>query len=222
MTDPGSSTERQQSRLRAADCAGAILAGGRGRRMGGVQKALEPLAGRPLLQHVIDRLEPQVAMLALSVERFDDTLSSFGIEQIPDPEPGSRGPLGGLLAALGHAADMGYEWLVLAPCDAPFLPPELAVRLRDCARSQRARAVAVAHRGHLHPVFSLWHRTVLTELDKAVRGQGLGGFKAFLRSQPHAVLDWADDGGDPFFNINDRAALRRAAALAAEHPGDRT
>ncbi len=201
------------------DCAGAILAGGRGRRMGGGLKALQPMAGRPLLQHVIDRLAPQVASLALSVESVNEYFAPFGLAQVPDPVPGSRGPLGGLLAVLGHAAAHGHEWLLLAPCDAPFLPLDLAARLHDCALDRGAQAVAIAHRGRLHPVFSLWHRALLGELEQAVGGQGMGGFKAFLATRPHAILDWPDGGPDPFFNINDPAALQHAALRATENEG---
>ena len=202
-----------------ADCAGAILAGGRSRRMGGGLKALEPLGGRPMLGHVIDRLAPQVDTLWLSVETVSEKLSPFGLRQLPDPLPGSRGPLGGLLAALEQAAAHAYEWLVLAPCDAPFLPLDLAGRLRSRAESCSAAIVTVSRQGQLHPVFSLWHRDELSSLGDAVHGQRMAGFRAFLDGRPYAVLEWDDGDEDPFFNVNDRNALERAESRLAESGG---
>ena len=81
--------------------------------MGGTSKALAMLAGRPLLQHVIDRLAPQVAVLVLSVERGDPALAEFGLRQVPDPALGSNGPLGGLLSVL-EAMPAGCDWLLLS------------------------------------------------------------------------------------------------------------
>ena len=200
--------------MERVDCAGAILAGGRSRRMGGGLKALEPIGGRPMLDHVIERLAPQVDSLWLSVEIVSSELSAFGLRQLPDPEPGSHGPLGGLLAALDHAAREGHDWLVMAPCDAPFLPPDLVGRFRAHADRCEAAIVTVSRRGQLHPAFSLWHRAELTGLEAAVRHQ-----RAFLDTRPHAVLEWDDGNQDPFFNVNDRRALQRAEARLAETRG---
>ena len=202
-----------------ADCAGAILAGGRSRRMGGGLKALEPLGAQPMLGHVIDRLAPQVDTLWLSVEAASEKWSPFGLQQLPDPLPGSRGPLGGLLAALERAAAQAYDWLLLAPCDAPFLPLDLAGRLRGHAETTAATIVTVSRQGQLHPVFSLWRRDELACLEDAVHGRRMAGFRAFLDSRPHAVLEWDEGDRDPFFNVNDRTALERAEARLAESRG---
>jgi molybdopterin-guanine dinucleotide biosynthesis protein A len=197
----------------AAPIAGVILAGGRSTRMDGGDKALAPLAGRPLLQHVIDRLAPQVVTLALSVEHESAALAAFGLPQLPDPAPGHRGPLGGLLSGLRHFARLRY-WVLLAPCDAPFLPPDLAARLQACAvRAQSSAAVAV-HAGEWQPTFSLWHHGVLPDLERAVGREGQAGFKPFLRAVRAAECVWPEEAppGEPppFFNINDPAALAQA------------
>jgi molybdopterin-guanine dinucleotide biosynthesis protein A len=193
---------------------GVILAGGRSIRMGSGNKALALLAGRPLLQHVIDRLAPQVAALALSVERESPLLAGFGLPQLPDPLPGHCGPLGGLLAGLRHFADLRH-WVLLVPCDAPFLPPDLAARLQACAARADAPAAVVVHGGEWQPTFSLWHRGVLPELERAVVRDGQAGFKPFLRALRAAECVWSDEAGPggppPFFNVNDPAALRQAA-----------
>lgn len=208
--------------------AGIILAGGRSRRMGGGDKALAPLAGRPLLQHVIDRVAPQVCALTLSVERESPALVGFGLPQIPDPQAGHQGPLGGLLAAMRHFAGQA-PWLLLTPCDAPFLPLDLAARLSACAAESAAMAAVVVHAGELQPTFSLWHCTLLPQLEQAAGRRHQAGFKPFLREIRAAHCGWpagdaergAEDTPPPFFNVNDPAALEQAGRWLAEHRGAR-
>lgn len=201
--------------------AGVILAGGRARRMAGQDKALLPLGGRPLLQHVIDRMVPQVAELALSVERTMPAYRAFGLPQLPDPVPGHRGPLGGLLAALRHFAPR-HEWLLLAPCDAPFLPADLGAVLHEAARSASVRCAMARADGRLQPAFSLWHRGLLADLERAVLRDDQAGFRQFVRDVAVAECDWPDSPAvsdpPPFFNVNDPAALREAARWARPVP----
>ena len=189
---------------------GAILAGGASRRMG-CPKSLVELAGRPLLQHVIDRLAPQVQALVLSVEHSDPSMDGFALPQLPDPMPGHRGPLGGLLAALRHFDD-AQSWLLLAPCDAPFLPLDLADRLHACAQRVGAPAAVAVETGVWQPTFSIWQGSLLPKVERAVLEAGEGGLKRFLREAGAATCSWPDDGGapSPFFNINDRATLEQA------------
>ena len=207
-----------------ADLAGTILAGGRARRMRGCGKALAQLGGRPLLQHVIDRVAPQVAELALSVERPTAAYDRFGLPQLADPVPGHRGPLGGLLAALKHFAQR-HEWLLLAPCDAPFLPPDLGAELYESARAVAADCAMVRFDGEPQPTFSLWHRRLLPRLERAVLSDGYAGFKEFVPAVTAVECDWpaADDclQPPPFFNINDTAALREAARWVSSVPEER-
>ena len=198
--------------------AGVILAGGRSRRMGGGIKALIPLAGKSLLQHVIDRLDSQVARLYLSVEKPAADFDRFGLPQLPDPEPGSNGPLGGLLAALERSAEDVCDGLLLLPCDAPFLPRDLGARLLACADDENADVAVVRHASRLQPTFSLWRRSVLPDVERAVLDDGMAGFKQFLATHRHAVLDWAGAGANPFFNINDPDALEAAARMIASSP----
>lgn len=199
--------------------AGVILAGGRSRRMGGGDKALLPLAGKPLLQHVIERMAPQVDGLALGVESASPGLAAFGLPQLADAQPGHRGPLNGLLAAMRHFASRS-RWLLLAPCDAPFLPRDLADRLLACATRAGARAACVAWNGELQPTFSIFHCDLLAPLEQAVMKEGQAGFKPFLRAACAARCEWpiaaASDGAPPFFNVNDPAALEQAHAWLRE------
>lgn len=196
--------------------AGVVLAGGRSRRMGGQAKAFINLAGKCLLQHVIDRVRPQVNRLMLSVERESEDFAPFGLAQIADPEPGHGGPLGGLLAALSEVGRSGDGWLLLAPCDAPFVPTDLAPRLLDCARTQQAPGALVRLDGEAQPTFSLWHTDLLPVLAGAVVQQGMAGFKQFLAIAPLAALDWPEAKDRAFFNINDSAALDEARRILAQ------
>jgi molybdopterin-guanine dinucleotide biosynthesis protein A len=193
--------------------AGIVLAGGRSQRMGGTDKALQLLAGEPLIGHVIDRVQRQVGAMALSVERPTASLERFGLPQLADPLPGHRGPLGGLLSALRHYGDH-YPWVLLVPCDAPFLPATLAASLLRCALDGGLPGAMAVYRGEWQPTFSVWHRSLLPDLERAVGGEGLGGFKQLLRTVRVAERAWPTDAGpdvpSPFFNVNDRAALEEA------------
>jgi molybdopterin-guanine dinucleotide biosynthesis protein A len=198
--------------------AGAILAGGRSTRMGGKLKALVELNGRPLLQHVIDRLQPQVSQIYLSVAQFNPALEVFGLAQVEDPESGSCGPLGGLMTSL-QALPEGQDWLLLLPCDAPFLPPDLGSRLHSAVVHEGTLLGVVDDAGQLQPTFSLWNRRLLPSIQQAVLEQGMGGFMQFLDGVRFSSVTWhAGDTGNkrsdlPFFNINTPADLRQAESV---------
>jgi len=192
--------------------------------MGGTDKALEMLAGKPLVGHVIERVRPQVDTLALSVEQAMMSLAAFGLPQVPDPSPGHHGPLCGLLSALRHYSSR-YPWLLLVPCDAPFLPASLATDLLRCALDSSLPGAVAAYRGECQPTFSLWHRSLLADLEQAVGSEGLRGFKQFLRAVRVAECAWPTTAGPdlppPFFNVNDRAALDKAECWL-QRAGQRT
>lgn len=187
--------------------------------MGGSVKALLDLAGKPLLQHVIDRLAPQVGQLILSVETITGEFEPFGLIQVPDPEPGSNGPLGGLAAALCCIEDSKEQWLLLVPCDAPFLPPDLAQKLLQTAGSECTKVAVASYRSELQPTFSLWHRDLRDDLHRAVDEDRMAGFKQYLRGRPFSVVDWPVSPLNPFFNINDPSALEDARKMMSKQTG---
>ena len=188
--------------------------------MGGGRKALAPLAGRTLLDHVLERLEPQVGSIFLSVDAKSSALDRFGLVQVPDPRPGSNGPLGGLAASIEHAAREGYRWLQLVPCDAPLLPTNLTARLREHASHNDVTVVVTRYAGRLQPVFSLWHVGIRVENKRAVTEGGQAGFFEFLETHPYRVVDWPGQSADPFLNINDHDALAAAERLVAREQED--
>ena len=191
--------------------AGVILAGGRSRRMGGAVKALLPLADKPLLQHVIDCVNPQVEELLLSVERSSAVFDTFGLLQVEDPEP-DGGPLGGLLSAM-QTMSPAHGWLLLVPCDAPFVPPDLASGLLACALAASRPGAVVCYKSEIQPTFSVWSRNILPQLKQSVLEEGMAGIKQFLSVVELAELDWPGSEPSPFFNINDQDALLEAGIL---------
>jgi molybdopterin-guanine dinucleotide biosynthesis protein A len=185
-----------------AGICGLVLAGGQGRRMGGVDKGLELLQGRPLMQHVIDRLRPQVDRVLINANQNLDRYAAFGCPVVPDRVGGFAGPLAGLDAGL-HLTDAPL--IVTAPCDSPFLPQDLVARLA-AARSAVDADVAVARTGSQpHPVFALVCTRVRPHLaDFLARGER----KIDLWYGSLSVVEVAfDDEADAFANINTRAEL---------------
>ena len=135
---------------------GLVLAGGRGSRMGGVDKGLQNHLGIPLALHAMQRLSPQVGAVMISANRHLDTYASFGVPVWPDAMADHRGPLAGFLAGLAHC-DTPY--LVTVPCDTPNFPTDLVARLAAGLISQDAQIAIAATREaegvQLQPVFCL-------------------------------------------------------------------
>src|SRR5271154_6415786 len=151
--------------------AGAVLAGGRSSRMGAT-KAFAPLAGRPLLAHVLDRLRPQTARGSLNARDDSDRWRAFGCPLVEDAaEWRGAGPLAGIAAALARAAAEGFTWLATAPCDAPFLPLDLVAKLAAPIGSGAPAAVAVGP-GGLEPLFALWPVGAGGRIEAALAGGG--------------------------------------------------
>ncbi len=191
---------------------GLILAGGLGRRMGGTDKALMSLAGRPLLAHVMAAMAPQVDHMLLSANGPPDRFAAFGLPVLPDPMPDHPGPLAGLLAGLEAIARApeGPEWLVSVPADSPFLPHDLVTRLRARQRSTGAVAVCAESGGRTHPVIGLWHRNLGSALRAyLVAGERrVGRFMAEIGAETEV---WDAEPRDPFTNINTPEELAEAA-----------
>ena len=187
--------------------AGLILAGGRARRMGGQDKGLLPLAGRPMVEHVFERLRPQVEEVVISANRNADRYAHFGHPVLPDVLGDYSGPLAGMLSGL---AGVRLPWLAVVPCDSPLLPHDLVERLLDSALAESAE-LAVAHDGtRLQPVFVLLHRSLLAPLRTYLEA---GGHKvdAWYAQHRMATTDLSDHP-EAFSNINtpeDHAAVER-------------
>jgi len=183
--------------------AGLILAGGRGLRLGGRDKALVELAGRPLLAHVAARLKPQAAPLIISANGDPARFAAFGLAVLPDETGTFAGPLAGILAAMEHlaAGSAGAGLLLSAPTDCPFLPPDLAARLEAAMRETGAAVAFASSGGRDHPVIALWSLGLRDALRRAL-SHGRHGVMAFIVGQHHANVSWPTAPHDPFFNVN--------------------
>ena len=196
--------------------AGVILAGGQARRMGGGDKGLLDLGGRPLLAHVIARLEPQVDMLILNANGAPDRFAEFGLPVVADSVEGFAGPLSGVLAGMDRAAGTGATHVISAAADTPFFPCDLAPRLCLAAEREDVPIALAATTGadgtHRHPTFGLWPVALREDLRAALAG----GVRK--------VVQWADRHGtasvsfpaapfDPFFNVNTPDDMDRARSI---------
>lgn len=180
---------------------GILLAGGQGRRMGGVDKGLQLLRGKPMAQHVIDRFAPQVDELLINANQNIEQYQGLGYRVIPDAIGGFVGPLAGLHRGLSEAA---HPLVVTAPCDSPFLPLDLVAKLHAALDQQNAE-LAVARTGDQpHPVFCLCRKSVLGSLTAFLEsgGRKIDWWYAQLKV---ADVDFVDEAA--FRNINTRKEL---------------
>ena len=181
---------------------GIVLAGGQGRRMGGVDKGLQPLRGRPMVEWVLERLAPQVAEIIVNANQNVERYEQLGHRVVRDEIGGFAGPLAGLHAGLKAAK---HPLVCTVPCDSPFLPNDLVSRLESFLKG---KDLAVAKTGDQpHPVFALMKREVRESLE-AFLAQGGRKIDAW-----YAALDVVevafDDEADAFRNINTIEELRR-------------
>jgi|GraSoiStandDraft_56_1057294.scaffolds.fasta_scaffold338642_2 molybdopterin-guanine dinucleotide biosynthesis protein A len=198
--------------------AGVVLAGGRSSRMGGCDKSLKPLAGKPLLAHAIERLKPQVADLVINANGEPSRFASFGLPVIADSMPDHAGPLAGVHAGFlwlkQNRPDASY--LVTVAGDTPFLPLDLVQRFLAALLPQPALVVARSDEG-THPVFGLWPVAMAPGLEKALK-QGIRKVGAWAKQQGAVEVYFpkVEVNGrlvDPFFNINRPEDLAEAEVL---------
>ncbi|TRC99725.1 molybdenum cofactor guanylyltransferase MobA [Mesorhizobium sp. WSM4303] len=190
------------------DIAGIILAGGLSRRMGGGDKTLLALGGRPLLGHVVARLAPQVGSLALSANGDPARFAASGLSVLADTVEGHAGPLAGILTGLEWAAaNTAYEALVTAAGDTPFLPADLVAMLASAAADRPGSIAVASSSGRRHPTFALWPLGLRQALRHFLVDEDNRRVSAFIERHDVVEVEFsllATEGGqvDPFFNIN--------------------
>ena len=196
---------------------GLILDGGLSRRMGGADKGLLPLAGRPMIAHVVERLRPQCAALAISANGAAERFAEFGLPVLPDDPPDFAGPLAGVLAGLEYCAqNPPLSYLATLPADTPFAPSDFVTRLHEARRRAGGEIAVAASAGRMHYVAALWPIRMAGELRDALAHEGLRKMEAFVNRYRKATVDWPDAPVDPFFNVNQRCDLERAEAMLRE------
>ncbi|WP_050929259.1 molybdenum cofactor guanylyltransferase MobA [Aestuariivita boseongensis] len=196
---------------------GVILAGGLARRMGGGDKGLLSLGGQSILARVIDRLEPQVAGLAINANGDAERFDGFGLPVLPDSIDGFVGPLAGVLAGLDWAAEQGADSIVTAAADTPFFPADLVPQLQLAGEGMEHPLVLAAtpdpEKGQVrHPTFGLWPVALRDDLRAALEG---GLRKVVLWTDRHGGREAVFPVGriDPFFNVNTPEDLARAEEM---------
>lgn len=193
---------------------GVVLAGGKGRRLGGQDKGWVMLAGRPLIEHVIAGLRPQVDRLLINANRNQERYRALGYPVIDDPIADYAGPLAGFAGAMAAAPG---DLILVVPCDAPRVPAGLAERLRTAMQAQ-GHPIAVAHDGErLQPVHALIDSRLLSDLQ-AFLAEGGRKIDTWYARHGYAVVDFSDQP-EAFGNINDpeqQAAFEREATHASQ------
>ncbi len=189
---------------------GLVLAGGMGRRMDSADKGLVVFHDKPMAQHAIERLSPQVQSLVINANRNVETYASFGYTVVSDEVSGFAGPLAGL-----HAGMRVCETALIAtvPCDSPFLPLDLIARLQTALESNDAKIAVASTGGQLQPVFALYKTSLATSLEKFLNE---GGRKIDKWYEQHKAVIVAFEDEAAFANINtvaELSALQDDAAL---------
>jgi molybdopterin-guanine dinucleotide biosynthesis protein A len=194
-----------------------ILAGGLARRLGGGDKSLRDIAGRPLLDRVIARLAPQCDGLVLNANGDPARFAAFDLPVVADSIENFAGPLAGVLAGLDWVAAHRPEvtQLLSAPADCPFLPRDLVTRLADAQRATHAEITVAASAGRTHPVVALWPMALREPLRHALTRESLRKVGLFLARYPLATVEWPIEPRDPFFNANTPEDFAEAESLAA-------
>ena len=191
--------------------AAVILSGGRATRMGGVDKGLIPLQNQPLIQHVINRLQPQVDEILINANREIAQYEPFGFKVLQDENQNFAGPLAGMVLGLKHAK---HDLVLSVPCDSPLLPLDLVARLHNGMLESRADIAVASSDGNAHPVFCLMKKSVLPSLI-AFLDAGERKVSAWQKSQKYVEVDFTDCA-DAFVNLNtpqDLADLEQKLAL---------
>ncbi len=174
-----------------------ILAGGRATRMGGQDKGLVMLAGRPMIAYVIEAMGGQAGRVIINANRNLEAYGRHGVTVVPDREDGFLGPLAGMASMLA-ASDS--EWLLTAPCDSPNVANDFGLRLWQAVVREHADIGVADSGGRLEPVFALIRRSLLGDLE-AYLGRGERKIDRWYKSQRMAVADFSDQA-DMFINVN--------------------
>jgi molybdopterin-guanine dinucleotide biosynthesis protein A len=199
---------------------GVILAGGLARRMGGGDKTMRAIAGRPILDHVIERLAPQCESLILNANGDPARFGAWGLPVVPDDVPDFAGPLAGVLAALDWTAlhHPAVEWVVSVAGDCPFLPRDLVARMHSERAAMQAELAMAASGDQSHPVVGLWKVSLRDALRHALVVEECRKIDRWTARYRFVTTQWPVTPVDPFFNANTPDDVAEAEALAGLAP----
>lgn len=191
-----------------------ILAGGKATRMGGGDKGLRTIGGKPLLDHVLDRMRPQSGPIALNANGDAARFADYGLPVLPDTLPDHPGPLAGVLAGLDWAAANGHDAIVTAAADTPFFPADLVDCLQQAA-GPSGLALAATREGEKiwrQPTFGLWPVALRDDLRDALQN-GLRKIVMWTDQHDAGLAIFDTDPVDPFFNVNTPDDITEAERL---------
>lgn len=196
---------------------GVVLAGGLARRMGGGDKPLTAIGGKPILERILERVRPQVDALALNANGDPARFQYYDMDVIADTMEGNPGPLAGVLAGLEWArrAHPGADWLATFPGDAPFLPRNLVARLSQAIERASADLACAASGGRAHPVVGLWPVRLADDLRRAMVEEETRKVDRWTARHKLVQVDFAAEPVDPFFNANSPEDVAEAERLLA-------
>lgn len=194
---------------------GVLLAGGLARRMGGGDKPLRQIGGRPILAHAIARLAPQCDGLILNANDDPARFAGFGLPVVADNVPDRPGPLAGILAALDWTAEYrpDVSWVASMAGDVPFLPTDFVARLHGERVAADAQLACAASGGWRHPTNALWPVALREELRHAVTVDDLRKIERWTDRYPRILVEWPAEPFDPFFNVNTPEDVEQAESI---------
>ncbi len=192
-----------------------ILAGGLARRMGGGDKPLRTIGGKTILDHVIGRMTPQCAGLAINANGDPARFAPWGLHVEPDSVEGFVGPLAGVLAGMDWAARTRPDcrWVVSVAADCPFLPDDLVERFQAAHTDEEADIAVASSEGQSHPVIALWRVDLREDLRRALVDENMRKIDRWTARYKVANVEWPVAPVDPFFNANTPEDIALAETL---------
>jgi molybdopterin-guanine dinucleotide biosynthesis protein A len=185
--------------------------------MGGGDKGLIRLGGRLVLDHVLDRLKPQVSQVMLNANGDPTRFAHYGLPVVPDSVEGFAGPLAGVLAGLEWARDNTQaEWVATAATDTPFFPVDFVTRMLAAIEAAGADMACAASDGRHHPVFGLWPVRLAADLRHALMEEGIRKVDLWTARHKLVAVEFATQPHDPFYNVNRPEDVEEAERIAQE------
>lgn len=204
--------------MTAGNVLGMILAGGLARRMGGGDKSLIELDGRPLLAHVVDRLKAQTDHVIINANGDAARFADYHLPVVPDPVDGAQGPLAGVLAGLdwaqAHAPQC--DWVMSVAVDTPFFPQDLIARMVSAVEASGADMACATSNARSHPVFGLWPVKLAGDLRIALIEEDIRKVDIWTARYSCEMVAFEADGFDPFFNVNRPEDVEQARMIAGK------
>jgi molybdopterin-guanine dinucleotide biosynthesis protein A len=198
---------------------GVLLAGGQARRMGGGDKCLRELAGRRLIDILIERVRPQVSNLIINANGDPKRFEGQGLEIVADTIEGYAGPLAGVLTGLEWATKNvpDVSWVASFATDAPFIPKNMVLRLSQAINDNDADMACAMTNDRTHPVFALWPVKLMQELRHAMVEEEMRKIDQWTSRYKITHVDFPSEPVDPFFNVNRPEDLALAESIFKEN-----